>query len=965
MCSCSRSPTGSRFDAFRDHRVSCVAFRSLKNLRDQAMPPSPPLPSSSSPHSGSGDLRNLPPGLLNLIRAPKRLSALRLWKALEPGERVTVLKGHIRDQTNRTKLVRIVAAERNFREITVRRWDDDKIVKWVLPLRLPNTLARDLLLEMHIERRRDMLAHFLNALEIPNDDGIPELDDETGEFGHQDVRDEAVHEAAEDLVGEHGLRRVVVYFLTLDILGTPFTDHLWSWMKRSLERTPRDTTDEPAAAEPDDEDLYEEGVEQESDLSRHRSFTTLDRLLIEAIVDSKQEVVGSLTAEEVDDAVDEFVSLNGRRQHSYFHLGFRDVLFLGKPRREIPATNRKRARWYWAGAILAWARSGSWPEVVAAYDDHSEVRSLGDGTDFATEEAARQVVHALRHSGRSAEVAGFVKVRGILDSPALFREMLNIGTELLRRDEVGQARTIFDRLMDAVRALVRGGQAPAFQPFLVVRRRLAHCLQRALEHDEARRQLENLLSLDSNPNHLAMVHADLGLLAGRFNSLEEVCLPRETGELADLVDRLREGRDNFLESIQNDVSYAAHGHYCLGVLALGENVLKRSETSYPEAADHFLRAHSRFGGQAKDYGAALVARTSLYLGIAQAASADSAGTVSHAANVMVRALQKGAVLPPYLVELAVDGLALGAGADDLTRFARALLSTEEETALTALSRSAVAVEQCEEVRDGLRRRAKQLGKSEAAAMDLRACLAGYLKAGRTAEAQDVLDWLEALAARGIGSVEFEELLSKKRFQPAWEPEEASIAYARCLENKGNYVDALQVLQPLVHQFAGEGKLDDAEGLLDRVRSYGLSEDHYADAAGRVGALLEQSQRYQQHGTPVEKKAVRPVRILFVGGDERQAKAEAAVREQLRERAPHIDVTFIHPGWSGNWSRHLDKVRRELPNHDALVVMRFIRTELGKQVRKNCGKPWRSCWASGTQGMADSIVAAAGAASAAG
>lgn len=925
------------------------------------MSPSAPPPPRSSQQPDSVDLRRLPSSLLSLVRAPKRLSALRLWKALESHEQAAVLKGHIRHQANRTRLVRIVAGERNFREATVRRWDNDKIVKWALPLRLPNALARDLLHEMHVERRSEMLAHFLNALQIPNEDGIPKRDDETGEFSQRDFKEEDVFEATEDLVREHGLRRAIVYFLTLDILGAPFTDHLWSWMKRSLERASADATDEPAATEPDDEDLYEEAADEESDPGRHRSFTTLDRLLVHAIVDSKQEVVESLSADEVDDAVDEFVNLNGRRQHSYFHLGFRDILFSGTPREEIPATNRKRARWYWAGAILAWARSSCWPEITAIYDKHAEVRRLGDGTDFATEEAARQVVHALRQCGRADEVAGFGKVRGILKSPALFREMLDVGTELLRRGEVGQARTIFDRLMDVVRAREREGQAPALPPFLVVRRRHAHCLQRTLEHDQARRQLENLLDLDSNLNHRAMVHADLGLLAGRFNGLEEVWLPRDTAELADLVDRLREGRDHFRRSVENNVPYAAHGHYCLGVLTLGENVLKPRETSYREGADHLLRAHSRFGGQPKDYGEPLVARASLYLGIAQAASADSAGTLSHAANVMEWALQNGAALPPYLVGVAVEGLDLGAGAEELTRFARALLSTGDDAALSALSKSAVAVEGCEEVRDGLRQRAQRLGRSEAAARDLRACLAGYLKVGRTAEAQEVLDKLEALAARGIGSQEFEALLSRKRFQPAWEPDEASIAHARCLENRGRYLEALQVLQPLVHQFAGDGKLDDAEGLLDRVRSYGLSGDHYADAAARVAALVEQSQRYEQDRVPGDKKAVKPVKILFVGGDERQAKAGSAVRNQLRQRAPHIDVTFIHPGWSGNWSRHLDKVRRELPNHDAVVVMRFIRTELGKQVRKRCDKPWRSCWASGTQGMADSIVAAAEAA----
>ncbi len=459
-----------------------------------------------------------------------------------------------------------------------------------------------------------------------------------------------------------------------------------------------------------------------------------------------------------------------------------------------------------------------------------------------------------------------------------------------------------------------------------------------------------------------MVQADLGLLAGKFNSLEDVCLPRDKDGLHDLLDRLREGQANFQEAVKDDVPYAAHGHYCLGVLSLGENVLKSGERSYREAEDHLLRAQSRFGGQPKDYGAALVARTNLYFGIARAARAESAGTLSHAANVMIRALESGASFPPYLVDPAVEGLDLGAGADELGRFASALLGTGDDAALNALTKSEVAVERCEEVTDALQRRAERLGESEAAAADLRACLTGYLRAGRNDDAKDALDRLESLAASGVGLEEFEKLLSENRFQPAWAPEDALIARVRCLEKRGHCTGALQVLQRLFHQYASEGELDDAEGLLVRIRSYGLPEDHYAGETGRMNALLQQDQsQHRDDGGADAGAPMQPTKILFVGGDELHAKKDAAVRNQLKQRAPQIDVKFIHPGWSGNWSRHLDKVRGELPKYDALVLMPFIRTELGRQIRKQCDKPWRSCWPSGAKGIADAIIAAAKAA----
>lgn len=933
----------------------------------------PTSDSESGSRVGRGDIRELPSDLRRLLGAPKRLSAQRLWRALRDDEKSATLRAHISHREARAELVQLVAEARNFRRKTVNNWDDAKIVSAARLLRFSNPLSASLLRLMHVERRREMLARFLDSLGIPNDDGIVEEVEEGNRGRRLEVQEVDVHAAADDLARDHGLRQVVVYFLTLSIMGEPLADHLWSWFQALPDEAAADPGEEPETSAPDDVNLDLEADSErdpssegdpsaKGDSDRYSSFTTLDRLLIEAVVDSKQEVVGSLNEDEVDDAVDEFVKLNGRRQHSYFHLGFRDVLFDGSPREQVPAENPKRARWYWAGAVLGWARSESWSQIVEAYDDQPAVRDLGDGADFATEQAARHVVLALWRCDRSSEVASFIRVRALLRSPVLFMEMLDIGTKLLRCGEEGQARTILDRLMEAVRAWEREGQAPAFQPFLNVRRRRAHCLQRALEHDRARRLLERLLDLDSDPNHRAMVQADLGLLAGKFNSLEDVCLPSDRNGLRDLLDRLREGRAHFEAAVADDVPYAAHGHYCLGVLSLGENVLNGGERSYREAEDHLLRAHSRFGGRPRDYGEALVSRTNLYFGIARAARAESAGTLSHSANVMVRALEQGASFPPYLVDEVVEGLDLGAGAEELRRFARTLLESGDDSGLNALAKSAIAVERCEEVTDGLRQRAERSGKSEAAAQDLRVCLAGYLKAGRTDDARDVLDQLETLAAFGIGTEQFVELLSDKHYQPAWEPEEATIAHARCLEAEGRYLDALRLLRELVHRYAGEGGLHDAEGLLARIRSYGLPEDHYASEVGRVNALLTKSQAEDLHGAGAEaEKAPVPVRVLFVGGAEQQAKMENAIRDQLKQRAPHIAVKFVFPGWSGNWRRQLDKVKGELPKHDALVIMRFIRTEFGKQVRKHCDKPWRFCWPSGTKAMTDSILAAAKAA----
>ncbi len=918
---------------------------------------------ASLPATSSRNVDRLPSALAKLVKRPKRLSAQKLWNALEKGEKSAALQSFIRRPENRRKLAAIIANRRNFREDTVAGWGNSKIIQWTQLLKLDNPVANRLLHEMHLERRREMLALFLNTLGVPNKDGV--LFASNGERGFKipDLEESAVHEAANDLVEEHGLRRVVVYFLTLALDRVPFVAHLWTWMDGLSKPAEPDTQTDLAIVPLDDDEDEEE--ESENDPARHRSFTTLDRLLVYALVDSKQGVVGSLDEDEIDDVVEEFVSLNGRRQHSYFHLGLRDVLFGRSPGQALTASNQDRERWYWAGVIQGWARLESWANIVTAYDANAIIRSLGNGRDFATDAAAGHVVRALRHEGRPGEVADFGRVEGLTSSRFLFQELLNTGTKLLRNGDAAGARNIFDRLMEVVRILEEREQGfpPAYQPFLTVRRRRAHCLQRLLEHDRARRLLEDLLDLDPDLNHLAMVLADLGLLAGRFNSLKDVRLPRKKEELRDRVDRLREGIEYFRRSVENDVEYAAHGHYCLGVLALGQSVLAQDGERYGDADNHFVRARGQFRRRPKSYDDTLVNRTDLYLGISRAAHAGSPEDLTHAARVMVNALRAGAFFPSYLIGPAVEGIDLATGAEDLSELARALLDTFGPNALDVLARSEKALEHCGEVVRQLRERARYRGDSEPAAADLRACLTSYCKTEKREEAREALDCLQALAMQRIGLNEFMKLLSDKRnYELVWTPEDADIAMAQCHEVMGDYQAAIGRLRELFHQYASDGKRADALGVLDTIRGYGLPETDYTSLLGRADALWSPGAgKEPEISEAVPDVSSNPASILFVGGAEPQKRAEAAVRKRVEGRAPKVEVTFVYSGWSGNWKQYLDKVHAQLPKHDAVVVLQLMRTELGRQVRKACGKkPWRSCW-QGQRSMTDAILAAAEAA----
>ncbi len=270
-------------------------------------------------------------------------------------------------------------------------------------------------------------------------------------------------------------------------------------------------------------------------LKRKLRVTPLDNLITNAIVDSLQGVEGALTEEELIKTVDEFVRLNGRRQQSYFHAGFRDALFNLPIGAELPAQNEARARWYWTGVVSGLARSESWARLVKLYDAEDSIRSLGDGRDDASLMSGPLIVEALQKEDRVSQLVDFARAR-LVRTPEVSRLLLDAGTQSLRSRNPAIAKSVFALLLDA-----QNGN-PITTQMLTAQRRMAHCMRLLGEHQGAEDLLNALLKEEQDPSVQAMLHADLGLLKGKFALLDDVRIPGEPAALGDFVERLRLGR---------------------------------------------------------------------------------------------------------------------------------------------------------------------------------------------------------------------------------------------------------------------------------------------------------------------------------------------------------------------------------------------------------------------------------------
>lgn len=720
----------------------------------------------------------------------------------------------------------------------------------------------------------------------------------------------------------------------------------------------------------------EASASSKDDASGRNGLTTLDRLLIREATDTWRNIEGALSREALDEAVGEFAALNGARPQSHFHAGHRDGLLDRPPNPSVSSADPARLRWYWAGVIAGWGRREAWERIVREIESNAVVADFLSGSAIAATEAVPDLVRASRATSRIGDLVDRIRKEAVVAQPEIFRPLVDAATDLLHGGDRGpagderlaQALGLFELLMAAGKALVGSGAAPERRALHDAHRRAAHCLRELGQHARARAILLGLLQEEADPNLVAMVESDLGLLDGGFDGMGDVELPVRRRDLEDILDRLARGEDRFRRSAAAEQPYSAHGNYLLGVLRLGQGVMGSRDDRFSEAEDHLKRARTHFRRRGRTYSRAFIQRTDLYFSIARARGLEP-DKLAHAARVLVGALEHGARLPGYLVGGTVEAFTLAAD-EHLRSVVEAMFASGGSGVLDALSRSRDAADNCPPLAQALLRRAREERRSgEERATDFRAALRGFLRAGDLERARECLDGLEGLAVDGIADGEFLTLLSEsRRYDPAWAKDEAEIARARIHEARGEYVEALAILCAAGYRAAARETargLDDALGILERIRGYGLPGDDYEDLSRRCVAMAERLERDPRPGplSPPDDAPIGPIRVLVVGGDERQARVEGPVREALRSDCAWIEPTFLRTGWTSNWKRYLEAFERRKESQHALVVMRFIRTTLGRRIRESWpgDRPWRLCWGAGQNLLVQTIVQAATAA----
>jgi hypothetical protein len=305
---------------------------------------------------------------------------------------------------------------------------------------------------------------------------------------------------------------------------------------------------------------------------------------------------------------------------------------------------------------------------------------------------------------------------------------------------------------------------------------------------------------------------------------------------------------------------------------------------------------------------------------------------------------------PYLLARALTALATTK--PDLAATATKELHTLLGDRLLDAALEAGLLAAHEALREVLARRAEDTTRARRArGSDAEALLRDALAGGDVARAERALATLEDLSDDAEGRARLLGLLGERaRYDPAWTAEEALDARVRLLEAEGRYREAALLLCCTGHEALSrdpERGLFLVSDVLARIEGYGIECPDPALVA-RKGALRSREQ------APVVVSTREPVgRVYVIGGNEVQAQYEEWLRAEAQRRWPRIALEFDFTGWSSNWGRALPAIEGRIRNAQAVVVLRFIRTLLGRAVRSLCGthaRPWVACTGHGRQSL---------------
>lgn len=841
----------------------------------------------------------------------------------------------------------------NVRLQYVRKMDaKTRLGRLVAADRLPVEVAQELLVQLHMGPRKPLMVRFFDACGFRHEDGVTE-DGQAATRMPQAALVRGIEALKEEDAG-----RVNLLLDCLECVGSE------AWRELAPARVLALPSPASAVAQAPPPGLGHP-PHGSLDASWHpalaSALTTLDVMMIDAVLGSLAGQEGALGPEQAHDLVQELLDLNFKRETSWFHLGFIDVL-QGRPVDPArPQSNTSRVLWYLAGALSAMVRRGRHDAVVELCRTRkADVQELVSPASDTLGLVGLSIFQSHAAAGvAQAGAALFLPAAVARVGVAFMRHLIETATDCLHQGKATEAARMLDLADDACRHWPSYHAPIPADVRADLGRRRAHACRLRGDLRGAERLLRELLEGNPGP-HASRAHADLGLIASGHKELAHVEVPLDSSEWRGKAAALALGRTHFEASCMQPEQGGAHGHYCLAVLHLctqGDGVPGPDATARArpllEVAFAEMQANEGMYGRK-----GVLDKVRFYLGVCLAYMLEPA-RAGHAVDLMqAGALGLGGRVPTQLLCDALRCLAMGdmGHAQQLVAALGGVMGDRTMDAVLAagllhehpgLARELAGRMHDERIRHGERREA---------AMHV---LAASIRMRDLELGAEAMDALEQLADDKRGRKQLLELLAdRERWDPVWSQEDANLASARLYKILGDTEQAHQLLEEVA--FAGLGRQDMsgialAQDCVDEIASLG---GRHPSAA--LAARMEAISRPRAIPRPSAGMPAHPVRVLFIGGDERQEQYDARLQAELRESMPHVTLDLVHPGWSSNWGRGLDQLRSKVEQSSVVVLMSFVRTLHGRALRKACSeheKRWVKCTGHGYASILRTITEA--------